>query len=309
MPKSPRGPVKPLYLRFEKALTQFVDGGLKTQSAKHIKPLHRYIAMRLVIEGGFAPDEITPHPPLAMTTRGRERFLHFDAGVEDGAEATVIGGLKSKKIDVVVCKAGVGPVLAISVKGTIKAFRNLTNRMEEAIGDSTNLHIMYPGLVYGFFHIIQANHAGTPGVGLPDVSIGADRKAVKAVQRYHDVLAALAGRRLVRDDYTKYEAVGFTMVETGPKAGEVFPGFPDPSSPLAPEKFFSTLFDIYDLRFPYMSHRAGLTRRWWSSESPVFDGMAEGHLSREFGYAPRIGIPEMDEDAPEESGETQEGDS
>ena len=31
-----------------------------TQSARHIKPLHWYIACRLVLEGGFNPDDITP---------------------------------------------------------------------------------------------------------------------------------------------------------------------------------------------------------------------------------------------------------
>ena len=37
------------------------------------------------------------------------------------------------------------------------AFRNLTNRMEETIGECTNLHITYPALVFGYLFIIRAN--------------------------------------------------------------------------------------------------------------------------------------------------------
>src|SRR5207248_2795287 len=108
-------------------------------SQRHIRPLHQHFAMRLVIEGGFAPDEITPRPPIRIEHRRGEDHLVFDPTAANEAEQTVLGGLKTKDIDVVVCKSGVGPVLAISVKGTTGAFRNLTNRMEEAIGDSTNL--------------------------------------------------------------------------------------------------------------------------------------------------------------------------
>lgn len=296
-------PFSPSELKLEKALVPFVDADIATQGSKHIKPLHRYIALRLVLEGGFAPEEITPRPPLVMSGSGRERKLVFNAKVQQKSESTVIGGLKSKKIDVVVSKPGVGPVLAISVKGTKKAFRNLTNRMEEAIGDSTNLHIMYPGLVYGFFHILQANQAGTPGILPPDTSVDAEGQAVKSVRRYHDVLSNLTGRRLVRDDYTRYEAVGFALVETGLKAGSLLGSFPDAASALAPEKFFRTLYDIYDLRYPYMSHRSGLKRLSWLRESPVFSQLGdENALSSHFGYAPRIGVIEPDEDdeAPED---------
>ena len=58
----------------------------------------------------------------------------------------MLGGLKTKDVDVVVSKPGIGPCVAVSIKGTLNAFRNLTNRMEEAVGDCTNLHISYPNL-------------------------------------------------------------------------------------------------------------------------------------------------------------------
>lgn len=35
-----------------------------TQSAEHIKPLHEYCAARLVIEGGFSPENISPATPF-----------------------------------------------------------------------------------------------------------------------------------------------------------------------------------------------------------------------------------------------------
>ena len=133
----------PPYLCLDAALARFATVQ-ETQGQQHIKPLHQHIATRLVLEGGFYPDEITPHPPLRVDTRSGRKRLIFDEDAQRDNEQTVLGGLKTKDINVVVAKPGVGPVIAVSVKGTGGAFRNLTNRMEEAIGDSTNLHIMYP---------------------------------------------------------------------------------------------------------------------------------------------------------------------
>jgi len=296
----------PDFLRLEQALVPFVDASIETEGAHHIKPLHRYIAMRLVIEGGFPPEDIIPRPPLTITRSGTQRKLRFDnTPIPRSArgEATVIGGLKSKKIDVVVFKPTVGPVLAISVKGTKKAFRNLTNRMEEAIGDSTNLHIMYPGLVYGFLHILQASRAGAPGLLPNDVSINSTGDVTTSLKRYHDVLAGLSGRRLVRDDYTKYEAVGFAIAERTPSSASVFGGYPPFGDTLALETFFETLYQIYDLRYPYMSHRKGLRRLSWLADSQAFQGLnTDESLTSRFGYAPRIGVvdEEDDDDEPDE---------
>lgn len=44
------------------ALREFVRPGVKHQTAGHIMPLHWYVACRLVVEGGFRPDEVTPRP-------------------------------------------------------------------------------------------------------------------------------------------------------------------------------------------------------------------------------------------------------
>ena len=144
------------------ALEHFVRYDGPTQSQQHIKPLHWYVACRLVLEGGFHPDEIKPRPPFTATKRRGQYLLHFDPGVATGGEATVLGGLKTKNVDVVISKDGLGPVLAVSCKGMTGAFRNLTNRMEETIGECTNLHITYPALVFGYLFVIRANEAPDP---------------------------------------------------------------------------------------------------------------------------------------------------
>lgn len=280
----------PPYLRLDAALAQF-SAVLETQAQRHIKPLHQHIAIRLVIEGGFDPDEITPHPPLRVEGSAGRLRLSFDEHAQRENEQTVLGGLKTKAIDVVVTKPGIGPVIAISVKGTGGAFRNLTNRMEEAIGDSTNLHIMYPGLVYAFLHVMKAHRAGTPGLGPNDIAVNEKGEIVQAIRRYHDVLLGLAGRRFVRDDYTRYEAVSLALVNSGAKeTGTIFEPFPPPESPLSLRGFFDTIYRTYDLRFPYLAASvSALKRLEWHENSPALTclGSESGMLSH-LGYRPRI---------------------
>jgi hypothetical protein len=131
------------------------------QSAQHIKPLHWYIATRLVLEGGFDPKFIKPRPPFETAPKGGKKgkrtILMFKPEVADWKEQVILGGLKTKNVDVVVTNPELGPVLAISCKGVTKAFRNLTNRMEDTIGECTNLHITYPALVLGYLVLLRAN--------------------------------------------------------------------------------------------------------------------------------------------------------
>lgn len=283
--------LSPSFLKIEEAFRVFAQAGINIQGQQHIKPLHQHIVLRLVLEGGFYPDEVTPHPPLRVAGNPAHRRLVFDPTVENSAEQTVLGGLKTKDIDVVVAKANVGPVVAVSVKGTTGAFRNLTNRMEEAIGDSTNLHIMYPGLVYGFIHLLRVNREGEPNIASNDVSVNAAGQVVNSVKRYHDVLIGLSGRRLVRDDYTRYESVGFALVETAAdRAGATFADFPPPESPLAPERFFSSLYQTYDLRFPYVgASLPSLRRVAWAPDSPAIQDLGgTENAAAVLGYTPRL---------------------
>lgn len=282
----------PQYLDLGAALSKFALTA-ETQGQQHVRPLHQHIALRLVFEGGFLPDEITPHPPLVCQCKGKRNLLAFDADVETSAEKTVIGGLKSKDIDVVVTKPDLGPVVAISVKGTGKAFRNLTNRMEEAIGDCTNLHIMYPGLVYAFLALIKANREGQRGIGKNDVCVLEDDSVVDSVRRYHDILANLTGRTFVRDEATRYEAVGLILVESRrTEAGTVFRPFPRDDSPLRTEHFFAAIYDRYDLRYPYMAGRMRTAQRVvWDEASPAFSAIRSktgADLPSALGYVPRL---------------------
>jgi len=284
-------PHPPPFLTLEAALREFATA-TSTQSQQHIRPIHSHVALRLALEGGFHPDEITPHPPLGVETRAGRQRLIFDPGAEKREECTVLGGLKSKSVDVVVSKAGVGPVLAVSVKGTGNAFRNLTNRMEEAIGDSTNLHIMYPGLVYGFLHFLKANQQGQAELSPNDVAITENGEVVSAIRRYHDVLMGLAGRRLVRNDYTRYEAVALALViPHGKSLGQIYQAFPPVDSPLHVGKFFDRLYATYDLRFPYVgASMTALRRHEWAPESPAFQAIqSSGPPESALGYHPRTG--------------------
>ena len=100
------------------ALRQFAEFSGKTQSANHIKPLHWFVATRLVVEGGIDPDDVTPRPPFRVERKpGRAPSLHIDESLSRGGERTVLGGLKTKNVDVVVVREGIGPVIAVSCKG------------------------------------------------------------------------------------------------------------------------------------------------------------------------------------------------
>lgn len=198
-------------------------------------------------------------------------LLVYDPSAARAGEQTVLGGVKTKQVDVTVSKPGIGPCIAVSVKGTVGAFRNLTNRMEEAIGDCTNLHISYPNLVYGFLHVMKANVAG-PGVPANDVAIAINGHAVSSIQRYHDAMSELTGRRGVRNDYTRYEAVAIALVQpTGESIGELLPNFPASSSRLLFSAFFDALYKTYDHRFVYAAPdlRRITARLEWDQSSPA----------------------------------------
>lgn len=256
-----KSPAKCEWQTLRDALTAFADPPGAHQSAAHIKPLHWYLACRMVIEGGFLPDDVTPRPPFVAKKRAGFWVLEHDRDSAGSGERNVLGGLKTKQVDVTVCKDGVGPVLAISMKGTLNAFRNLTNRMEEAVGDCTNLHIAYPALVYGFLHVMRANKEG-PRTSANDVAIRADGTASDSIMRYHDVMSRLAGRNDVRDDTTKYESVGLALVVPDkPHVGELLRGFPPSESPLTIDGFFSRLYDQYDRRFVYAAPAIETTTR------------------------------------------------
>lgn len=286
------------WIRAHDALQHFGTYASSTQNQQHIKPLHWYVACRLVLEGGFHPDEINPHPPFAVTKGRRGKLLVYDPQSATGTESTILGGLKTKNVDVVVTKYGLGPVLAVSCKGTIGAFRNLTNRMEEAVGDCTNLHITYPALVCGFMAVMRANQyeegaaeaaeeeaaedavqaieseSAPPSRQLKanDIAIQKGGDVVESIIRYHAALRELTGRRGIRNDVSRYEGVALALVESNsPTPGKILPNFPKDDSPLRIEHFFDTLYLRYDERYVYAAPdlKHTTSRIEWSSQSPV----------------------------------------
>jgi len=314
------------------AFKDFATHEGKTQSARHIKPLHWYIASRLVIEGGFDPDRITPRPPFKFETKkskGRTRhFLSFDPSLGGVGEQVILGGLKTKNVDVVVDLDGIGPVVAVSCKGVTKSFRNLTNRMEETIGECTNLHITYPAMVIGYFAVLRANRTIQDVIDAPkveeeaardedaepetptsievatprqiqamkknDIAILPDESPVDSIVRFHDALSEMTGRRGIRDEISRYEAMTIALIEPkGAEAGTVFQAFPKSGSSLLLSSFFRTLYQRYEERFvlgaPLLAER-GITPRYeWDEDSPIFlRDSAEAASWPDLEYSPRL---------------------
>ena len=221
------------WLSLRAALAHFATFRGSTQSQRRIKPIHWYVACRLVVEGGFDPDEI-----------------------------------------------------AVSCKGAIGAFRNLTNRMEEAVGDCTNLHIAYPPLVCGYLFVMRANRAEEVSAGSGeavsnhgrtvrrlldnDVAVDVEGRPVEAVRRFHAALGELADRRGIRNDVSRYESIALALASTHPAdAGEVF----------------DAIYRRYDERFVYAAPdlKTLTDRREWGGASPAFRAPAMADLD----YEPR----------------------
>jgi hypothetical protein len=269
------------------ACAEFAQATGGTQSAEHIVKMHWHVACRLVLEGGFHPALVKPHPPFSVRRKDGRNLLEFDPDVASGREATVFGGLKTKNIDVAVTIPEIGPCVAISMKGTLNAFRNLTNRLEEAVGDCTNIHIAYPGLVYGFIHLIRGNREGPipssasrflkpdPKTGqtkAADVALRKGSKASEFIQKYFAAMARLTGRKDLRNDLSRYEAIAMLVVEGSDRGlGNVLADAPEPDSPLRFETFFNALYRAYDLRYTLGApDLRSITRRLeWAADSPA----------------------------------------
>lgn len=292
------------WVTLKDALSRFAAAG-NTESAAHIRPLHWYVACRLVLEGGFHPDDITPRPPFVVERRAGRLQLRHDPASAGGGERTILGGLKTKNVDVVVAKDGLGPCVAVSLKGASRAFRNLTNRMEEAVGDCTNLHITYPALVYGFYVVLRANRrapevrAGRElleaeeqgDVATADLAIRDGGEPAEMIVRFHSALRELTGRRGIRNDVSRYEAISLGLVDAAPdRFGEMLAVFPPPESPLRPERFFSDIYARYDERFVYGAPDLKRTTRRleWDPESPAFRSTGLGESRPTLEYQPRL---------------------
>lgn len=197
--------------------------------------------------------------------------------------------MKTKNVDVVVTREGIAPVLAVSCKGVTGAFRNLTNRMEETIGECTNLHITYPALVLGYLVLLRANRMieaalddaaeaavdaeqageGAKTLAANDIAMTEGGEPVAGIVRFHNALRELVGRRGIRDDVSRYEAIGFGLVEMhGPGRNSLLDSFPLSDSPLRLSGFFDTLYARYDERFVVSAPDLSRTTGDWSGIPP-----------------------------------------
>ncbi|MBK7351866.1 MAG: hypothetical protein IPI92_18595 [Gemmatimonadetes bacterium] len=290
----------------KKAFLRFAFPGTKTQTSKHIVNLHWYVACRLVIEGGFDPESVAPRPPFRVSVEGRRRVLHHAPEAGGWSERTLLGGLKTKDVDVTVCLPEIGPVIAVSLKGTHNAFRNLTNRMEEAAGDCTNLHLAYPALVYGFWHLLRANEEEdlTPHAHFAleggrykseDVAVAAGRPSPD-ILRYVLALERLSDREDLRDAPSRYEACALTLINVrGDGSGTPHSASPSPDQTLDYNRFFARIFALYDRRFVYQAPalKGKTERKVWAPDSPVLtDTIAQGGFPE---MQPRMGSRDAEE--------------
>ena len=255
------------------AFRHFAEFRGATQSQLHIRPLHEYVTSRLVLEGGFRPSELNPRPPLRTEKAGNLRRVIYAPQERTRTEATILGGLKTKKVDIVANKDGIGPVLAISCKGMTGAVRNLTNRLEETIGECTNVHLSYPTLVFGYLFLMRANREGE-NTALADAALDSQGRPLEGIVRFHQALSGMTGRLSARNDASRYEAIAMTLVEVSPlRAGEINADYPPRDSAIHFDQFFETIYRRYDERYvvsaPQLARR---TRRLeWSADSPAFE--------------------------------------
>jgi hypothetical protein len=292
MPTS-KPPLPPLPIYALHDALQTLGGAASTQDQQHIKAIHRHLSHRLVLEGGLPSHWVAPRPPY-VTKKGPNNTHHrlqYSAAAEDLAERKIYGGIKIKDLDVSVIADYVGPVIGISAKSTGNAFRNLTNRMEEALGECSNVHMMYPGFVFGFLHLIKQCPLGE--YDKPNASFDATgRLPMSCLTRYHDVLVSLSGRTSTIDPAMRYEAVGLIVYQCRNGVTTICPDYPPPHSPVHYSSFFNRLYNIYDIRFAYPDSDGKTNyRKFWSVKGHEAPEEVDGQTG--FPWAPRIeGIPE-----------------
>ena len=265
-------------------------GSAKTQSGQHIKPFHLHCSNRLVIEGGLRPEWLHPSPPLASKAGPNNAYrLSYSKTSENPSEQSVLGGMKYKNVDVAAVIPGIGPALGISAKSTGNAFRNLTNRMEEAPGDCANIHMMYPGFVFGFVHLIK--FAKTNEVDGPaNASFDEKGHPLDSLVRYHNALSALSGRTTITDPPMRYESIAVVVYRCVGDNVEIWRNYPSAQSPLHYSKFFQRLYDVYDLRYAYPDSSGRNHRKVWALHGDSLP--LEFDATTGCTWSPRLSVPE-----------------
>ncbi len=138
--------------------------------------------------------------------------------------------------------------------------------MEEALGECTNVHLMYPGFVFGFLHLIK--FAKLSEVEKTDASFTEKGDPLPAFRRYHEVLISLSGRSTLTEPGIRYEAVALLAYRCREGKTEIVKGYPPESSPVHFSKFFQKLYDLYDLRYGYPDPDGPNIRKEWRIQDP-----------------------------------------
>ena len=119
-----------------------------------------------------------------------------------------------------------------------------------------------------------------------DVAIRSTGGVSEFIVAYHEAMVKLTGRRDLRDDVSRYEAISLVLASPEDATlGNVVREYPNVESPLHVDKFFEGLYRSYDLRYVYAAKllQSRTRRLVWDRESPaVFDPRAAG-------MTPRIG--------------------
>jgi hypothetical protein len=118
-----------------------------------------------------------------------------------------------------------------------------------------------------------------------DIAIRKGGEPVEGIVRFHAALRELTGRRGIRNDVSRYEAVSLAMIDVlHGNAGKLLQEFPPQGSVLRIEEFFKTLYLRYDERFVYSApNLKEITQRLeWSPSSPALQGRPD------IGFEPRM---------------------
>jgi hypothetical protein len=137
--------------------------------------------------------------------------------------------------------------------------------MEEALGECTNVHLMYPGFVFGFLHLIRFNKLSQAPKS--DASFSDSGEPLPAIVRYHEVLISLAGRSTITEPGMRYEAVGLLVYVCKEGRPEIWQGYPPAESPVHFSRFFQRLYDMYDLRYGYPDPDGPNIRKEWQPQN------------------------------------------
>lgn len=244
-----------LHTRSGRALQEPIrDRNLGTTDSKHIAVFERFWRKQLALALGVPETEVGPR-----TVRFRDH--------------------RTKSFDV--CWPLTGePRILVSVKSMQNAYRNLTNRIEEAFGDSAVLRLYKSNAVFGFFFFIlngkvasgQAEQgvslrtAGAKGVApyLASIEEGGDFFDLSDVARYQKASTSKRGERQDTIRKAEQSLLDLAVIEPTEQAGIHYDGIaltPTRIKRIHKEGAPSDLWDIsisdVDER---LSHRAFLSR-------------------------------------------------